>query len=191
MKTEIKILKALLQDKEPKTIREIARTVRADYRITHTATQNLLQKQSMTSRTVGKSTLCQLNDRHYGPELHQAETERKEHLLRNKDLKVLYQDIMAKAGTSMFILLIFGSHAKNKATRQSDVDIMTISNEKDFEETIDSVLRLLPLKTHNLTFTEEEFKRMKDSKEPNVVKEAMQNNIILYGIENYYKLKND
>ena len=39
-------------------------------------------------------------------------------------------------------------------------------------------------------FTEEEFIRMKDSKKPNVVKEAMENNIILYGTENYYKLKN-
>ncbi len=191
MKTEIKVLKAMLQDREPKTIREIAGAIKADYRITYTAVQILMQKQSITSKTVGKSTLCQLNDRHYGLELHRAETERKEQLLKDKDLKILFQDIMAKTKTSMFILLVFGSHAKGKATRQSDADIMTISNEKGFEETIDRILGLLPLKTHNLTFTEEEFKRMKDSKEPNVVKETMQNNVILYGIENYYKLKND
>jgi hypothetical protein len=68
---------------------------------------------------------------------------------------------------------------------------MFISNDKDFEDKISNVLSLLPLKTHALVFTEEEFIRMKDSKKSNVIQESIKNNIILYSIENYYKLKND
>ena len=67
---------------------------------------------------------------------------------------------------------------------------MFISNDKDFEKKVSNILSLLPLKTHFLVFTEEEFVRMKDSKKPNVVQEAIKDNVILYGIENYYKLKN-
>ena len=85
---------------------------------------------------------------------------------------------------------MFGSYIKNKQTKSSDIDIMFISNENGFENKVLNILSLLPIKTHALVFTEKEFIRMKDSKEPNVVKEAIENNIILYGIENYYRLKN-
>ena len=64
------------------------------------------------------------------------------------------------------------------------------SNEKGFEEKISNLFSLLPIKTHVLVFTEEEFISMKNSKKSNVVKETIESNIILYGIENYYKLKN-
>ena len=97
---------------------------------------------------------------------------------------------MTKIKSSLFIFLIFGSYAKNKQTKSSDIDIILISNEKDFEENLSNILSLLPLKIHALVFREEEFIRMKDSKKSNVVQEAMENNIILYGIENYYRLKN-
>ena len=67
---------------------------------------------------------------------------------------------------------------------------MFIANDDDFEEKIQNITSLLPIKTHVLVFTEEEFIRMKDSKKSNVIKEAIENTIILYGIENYYRLKN-
>lgn len=68
--------------------------------------------------------------------------------------------------------------------------MLFIANEKDFENKISDILSLLPLKIHALFFTEEEFMRMKDAKKSNVIKEAIENNIILYGAEAYYKLKN-
>ena len=67
---------------------------------------------------------------------------------------------------------------------------MFISTEKDFEERVSAIVSLIPLKTHILVFKEEEYIRMKDSKKSNVIQEAIENHIILYGIEAYYRMKN-
>jgi len=190
MKTKLKIIKSFIEDKNPKTIREIARQIKADYRITHTAAQRLIGEKILQAKKVGKSSLCSLNQSYYGVEIYEAENERKQQILKNKNIQQLYKEIMAKIETSFFVLILFGSYAKNKQTKTSDVDLLFISNEENAEDKISDTLSLLPLKTHVLVFTEEEFIRMKDSKKSNVVQEAIENNIILYGIEMYYKLKN-
>jgi|AntAceMinimDraft_17_1070374.scaffolds.fasta_scaffold26419_2 predicted nucleotidyltransferase len=191
MKTENKIIKFFIEEKKSKTIREIAKTIKSDYRITHTAVQRLLDKKILLSKTIGKSTLCELNTSYYGIEIYGAENERRENILKNKNIRQLYKEIINKVKSGFFIFLLFGSYARQKTTKSSDIDIMFISNDKDFEDKISNVLSLLPLKTHALVFTEEEFIRMKDSKKSNVIQESIKNNIILYSIENYYKLKND
>lgn len=190
MKTEHKIIKLFIENNQHKTIREIAKQIKSDYKITHTAIQRLINKKIILKEIIGKSTLCRLNDSYYGLEIYKAEDERKEILLENKNLDQLYREVMNKLKTSSFIFLIFGSYIKNKQTKSSDIDIMFISNEKGFEAKISEILSLLPIKTHALIFTEEEFVRMKDSKKSNVIQEAMENKIILYGVESYYKLKN-
>jgi predicted nucleotidyltransferase len=190
MKTEDKIIRLFIEERNPKTIREISKQIRSDYKITYTATQRLLNKKILLSKTIGKSVVCELNLSYYGSEIYEAENKRRNDFLKNKNLKQLYKEVMSKIKSSLFIFMIFGSYAKGKATKSSDIDIIFISNEKDFEEKISSILSLLPIKTHTLVFTEEEFIRMKDSKKPNVIKEAIEKNIILYGIENYYRLKN-
>lgn len=190
METENKILRLFIEEKNPKTIREISKKIKSDYRITHTAAQRLIERGILYSKKIGKSNLCELNNSYYGIEIYEAENKRKSELLKNKNLKQLYNEITNKVKSSFFIFLIFGSYAKGKPTKSSDIDILFISNEQGFEERISNILSLLPIKTHELVFTEEEFTRMKDAKKSNVIKEAIANNIILYGIENYYKLKN-
>ena len=49
---------------------------------------------------------------------------------------------------------------------------------------------MLPLKIHALVFTEEEFIRMKNAKKRNIAQEVIENNVILYGTETYYVIKN-
>lgn len=190
MKTEKKIIKLLIEKKKSMTIREIAKNIPADYRISHTAIQRLVSKGVISCEVIGKSKLCTLDRSYYGIEIYEAENERRDELLKIKNIKQLYREISEKIETTLFIFLIFGSYANGKQRANSDIDIMIISNEKALEEKILRILSLLPLKTHALVFSEEEFIRMKDSKTPNVVKEAINNNIILYNIEGYYKLKN-
>lgn len=190
MKTENKIIRLFLEEKNPKTIREISKQIKSDYRITYTATQRLIDKKILLSKIIGGSTSCELNEFYYGQEIYQIEDERKQEFLKNKNINQLCKELVGKLKSSLFIFLIFGSYAKNKQTKSSDIDILFISNEKEFEKQISNILFLLPIKTHALTFTEEEFIRMKDSKKSNVIQEAIKNNIILYGIENYYRLKN-
>ena len=190
MKTELKIVKYFIENKKSKTIREISQQIKADYRITHTAVQRLTGKDILKVQTVGKSSLCSFNEKYFGTNLYEAENERREEIFKNKNINQLYKEIMSKVKTSSFILLLFGSYAKRKQTKTSDIDLLFISNESRFEAKISDILSLLPLKTHALVFTEEEFIRMKDSKKSNVIQEAIESNIILYGIEAYYRLKN-
>ena len=190
MKTELKIIKHFIENKKPSTIRDVAKKIKADYKITHIATQRLVQKNILEVQTVGKSSLCRLNEDYYSIEIYETENQRREGILKNKNLNQLYREIMSKIKTSSFILLLFGSYAKRKQTKSSDIDMLCVSNEKDFESRISDIISLLPLKIHALVFREEEFIRMKDSKKPNVVHEIMGSNIILYGTEAYYRLKN-
>ena len=190
MKTELKIVKDFIKNKNAKTIREIAQQIKADYKITHLATQKLIEKRILQVQTVGKSSLCRLDEKYYGIEIYKAEDERREDIFKNKNINQLYKEIMSKVKTSSFVLLLFGSYAKGKQTKHSDIDLLLISNESNFERKISDILSLLPLKTHALVFTEEEFMRMKDSKKSNVIRETIENNIILYGIEAYYRMKN-
>ncbi len=190
MKTENKIVKLFIEEKEPKTIREIAQRIGADYKITHIATQRLLGKRILLSKVVGKSVLCELDCSCFCFEIYRAENERREELLRNSDVKQVFKEVMSKVRSNFFIFLIFGSYAKKRQIKSSDLDIMFVSNENGFEKRVDELMSLLPIKTHALVFSEKEFVRMKDSKKSNVVKEAIENNVLLYGIENYYRLKN-
>ncbi len=190
MKTELKIIRHFIENKKSRTIREIAQQIKADYRITYIAVQRLIEKKVLNVQTVGKSSLCKLDEKHYGIEIYNAEDERRNVILKNKNINQLYKEIMSKVKTSSFVLLLFGSYAKSKQTKSSDIDLLFISNNHNFETKISDILSLLPLKTHALVFTEEEFMRMKDSKKPNVIQEAIASNIILYGIEIYYRLKN-
>lgn len=190
METENKIINLFIEENTPKTIREISKKIKSDYKITHTAAQRLLKRRIILSKKIGQSSLCELNNLFYGSEIYVAENKRKDNLLINKNLKQLYQEITSKINTIFFIFIIFGSYSKGEQTKSSDIDLLFVSNEKKFEENISNILSLLPIKTHAFVFTEEEFIRMKDSKKSNVVKEMIKSNVILYGVENYYRLKN-
>ena len=56
------------------------------------------------------------------------------------------------------------------------------------EKSIHHIASLNPLKLHLNLFKESEFIAMKKSKEFTVGSEAIKNNIILYGTEQYYEL---
>ena len=60
--------------------------------------------------------------------------------------------------------------------------------EEKMEKEIHNIASTLPLKLHVNVFKESEFKAMKNSKETTVGSEAIENNIILHGIELYYEI---
>ena len=162
MKTETKIIKSLIEDKEM-TIRELSKKIKADYKISHVAVNNLIKKKVINTKNIGNSILCILNKDYFGIELYKAEDERRTEILKNKDINQLLKHVLYKVKTTFFVLLIFGSYAKRKNTKNSDIDLIFIFKD-GFEDKINEILSLIPLKTHSLIFTEEEFVRMKDSK---------------------------
>lgn len=183
MNAAIKILKFFLEHKEDKfTIKKIAESLQINYRIAYEKIIQLEKDNLVRVSKVGNSKLCELTY-HFDEKLFEAESERRKGLFRNKDFLVLYRRL-AELKFS-FIALLFGSQAQGTASKHSDIDILTIGGD---EKEIKSAISLLPDKIHLTTVSYPDFIHMAKSREFTVVSEAIKNNIILIGIEEYYRM---
>ena len=185
MKTQIKIIKYLLENKERHiSIRKISKKLKIDYKNTYEVVKRLAEGNTVKIEKIGKSNIISLNKK-LTPLIFEAEAERRNLLLKNKNLKILCN----KLSSLQFplIALIFGSYAKRTNTKNSDIDLMIIS-ESNREKQIEQTISVLPLDIHVSFFTPEEFTSMLKSREFTVVSEVIKNNIILIGIEDYYRL---
>ena len=94
--------------------------------------------------------------------------------------------------TEFFILIIFGSYAKNKATEKSDLDIAVIVESEQIKKEIFPFLETVkrreikPIDYH--IFTREEFLEMLKADIENVGKQIYKNSIIYYGFIEYWNL---
>ena len=112
---------------------------------------------------------------------------RREEIFKNSDLRALssyFRDIKEP----FFILLLFGSYASGKARKGSDIDLMLITDSEAAANRAKKIVSLIPLGIHLVDFKSKEFTSMLKTTEFNVGKEAVNNNIILFGIEDYYRL---
>ena len=183
MESDIKILKLLIDNKEQKyTIKKIAEALKINYRIAHEHV-GILEKEGLLKVTkAGNSKLCEFTSK-FTSKVYETEYLRKESLMKNKDFLVIHNRLAEL--NFAFIALIFGSYAKGKANKHSDIDIMIIGGD---EKEIRATLSLLPDKIHLTHMSYKEFIQMAKSKEFTVVSETIKNNIILIGIEEYYRL---
>ncbi len=181
-----KILKYLIENKgKPKTIREISKAINVDYKNTFQAINSL--SNFVHKEKFGNTNRVEINIKP-NPEIFAIEQKRtKEFLDKYKALKLI-QDDARELNYPFFIVLIFGSYAKKENTKNSDIDICIISDNKSKTEELISKLRLLPEKLEIHDFNIKEFESMLDTKKENLAKEIIKYNIILYGIENYYNL---
>ena len=94
--------------------------------------------------------------------------------------------------TPFFIMLVFGSYAKGKATPKSDLDIAIIvespPTKKEIIPALETVKRreLLGIDCH--IFTLGEFKEMLKASQENVGKEIFRDGIICHGAIAYYSI---
>jgi predicted nucleotidyltransferase len=181
------IIELLESGGENPTIRQLSQKTGIRYTNVYSIVKKLAGEDLINLEKVGNSFQCSLNKQVH-PLIFSAEFERKKTLNQGSDFKVLYKRLNSLKFS--FIALIFGSYAKGTASNSSDIDLMVIGDESR-EKEINSVLSVLPLKIHLLFFTNDEFLKMAQSKEFSVVGEAIQNNIILIGIEDYYRLMED
>jgi len=187
MKTELKIIKHLIENKDIFTVRQLSKQIGSDYKITHTAVSRLIEKKIVTTSKIGSSNVVKFNNK-LTKEVFCVEFERKKGLLKNKNLSAALDTIKEHVNCVNMIILLFGSYAKKKQTKNSDIDLMFIIPKKGLEKKIHEAAALLPLKIHSVIFTEKEFLNMKNLRKSNIIHEVMGYNVILYGIEQYYEL---
>ena len=181
------VIKALIESETKMNIRELSKKLGMNYKNTYNIVMRLNKAGIVSLERLGQAVYCKLNKTTH-PLIFQAEHERRAALLKKSEFRAIHEKLNSLGFP--FIALVFGSFAKGKATKGSDMDLMAIS-EKNRAHEIESRLSLLPLKIHLISFTYEEFMGMVKSKEFSVVREAMKSNIILIGIEDYYRLVQD
>ncbi len=182
---KIEILKLLIDNKEETySIRKIALIRKINYKSAYNALKALEKQGIAELKSAGNTTLCSFNN-NFNDLVFKAEYSRRETLFKRREFPVIHNSL-AKLEFPLIILL-FGSHVKGTATKHSDIDLLLISDEEHFKKVQDTI-NIFPQKIHLTPVTYESFIRMATSKEFSVVSEAIKKNIILIGIEEYYRL---
>jgi|SRR3989344_2076577 len=186
--TKDSILKLLLSNKrEEFSIRAISKNILVDYKTVYMVVKALIKNKVVLAKKAGQTILCSINPKEFNADVFKAELIRKEELLRNKNFSVLcsyFKDIKEP----FFILLIFGSYASGKPRKGSDIDLMLVVDDEKVKRKVKNKASQIPLNIHLIDFTSQEFLSMLKTTEFNVGKEAFYNNIILFGIEDYYRI---
>ena len=185
MDNNVKVLITLLENEGKNiSISQLSNCSKIDYKNVYNIVKQLEKEHIINLEKFGNAFNCILNKKLH-PLIFEAEYERRKKLLKNTDLQILYKKINSL--NFSFIAIIFGSYAKGTSSKNSDIDLMIVS-EINREKEVERVISLLPLDIHLLFFTYEEFLSMALSKEFSVVLEAIKRNVILIGIEDYYRL---
>ena len=188
---ESTVAKFLIEHKnEELNILNISKAMKMDYKNVYSIIKRLEKMSLVKIETFGQSSRVKLSKLVY-PIVFEAEFERRKEILKNKNLTVMLNSFKRAIQSKLYVLLLFGSYAKKTQTKSSDIDLLFICPnglQDVFEKDINRVSRSVPLPLHPMVVSESQFIEMINAKEPNVGQEALKNNVILYGIEPYYKI---
>jgi len=113
---------------------------------------------------------------------------------KHKDIMVFVDEILKKM-EGFFTLLIFGSYAAGKETKDSDIDVLMIierTEDADKEEKfLNSIADIYLNKHHTMVIGKESVKEMIRESKLNVINETLNRHIMLFGAEDYYRLMQD
>ncbi len=180
---KLNILKLLIEHQDKTySMRQIALERKINYKSAYLNLKTLAKEGVVHLQELGNITICSFNQT-WNASVFEVEYARLQALLKNKDFLVLYNRL-AKIN-SQFILVLFGSYAKGQETKNSDIDLLLITDEP---RSIEREIHLIPLKIHITHITYENFNIMLKSKEFTVVSEATKKNILLFGAEDYYRM---
>jgi len=177
------ILKLLIENQgEIFSIRKISQLRKINYKSAYNVMIKLKIEGLVDFQRVGNAINCSFS-KNFNSSVFNVEYERRNELIKNSNFRVIYESL--NKISFPFIVLLFGSHAKKTATKHSDIDLMIIS---DNPKKIHEAISLIPLKIQAIPLTPQEFCSMAKSREFSVVSEAIKKNIIIIGIEDYYRL---
>ncbi len=188
---ESTIIKFLIEHKNKElNILNISKALKMDYKNVYSIIKRLEKISLVNIETFGQSSRVKFNAIVH-PLVFEAEFERRKDILKDKNLAVMLSNFLRGIKSRLYIMLLFGSYASKTQTKNSDIDLMFICSnglEDAFEKDVNRIARSMPLPLHPLVFSESQFNEMINAKDSNVGQEALTNNVILYGIEQYYEM---
>src|SRR3989344_3998263 len=163
-----------------------AQRLNINYRIAFEEIKKLVKEKMLTLEKLGNSNQCTFNYV-FTEKVLAVEHQRKENLLKQKYLKVL-DTRLQEIKNPFYIALVFGSYATGKQKKQSDIDLCIITDQEDIRKKAGQIIRTLALPIHYLDFSTQDFISMLKTTEENVGKEIMKKNILLQGVEDFYRM---
>jgi predicted nucleotidyltransferase len=139
----------------------------------------------LNSRTVGKAELIQLNISNKIIINYLAISSNNERLIfleKNKLISKIDSKLQDKN-----IVLLFGSYAKGKQTKYSDIDLLIINKKGEKDISFKNEELLFNIKINPIFITKKEFKLMLRDKEENVGKQVLKDHIILKGFNDFWE----
>lgn len=190
MNNTVKVLKFFAENKEKAfSIRQASKLLKMSYKLVHEQIIKLEKTNHIKTKFMGRAKACNFTYK-YDYLTVNVEEERKKELFKNKNIKLIYKRIK-EIKKPFFILLVFGSFADKTNKKNSDIDLCLITNNKKINKSVNEVLSITPIGVHLNEFTSDEFMSMLSTTKENVAHEIKNNNIILYGIENFYEMINN
>ncbi len=189
---EQKIMEVLLtQPFKEHSIKQINDLIKSSYALTHESVKSLLNKKMLKAKKMGNTIACQLNLSADPQSLAISSLILSQNLLSKAAYSFVIEDIKNKLDDLIYIMILFGSHAKGTATKKSDIDLLfVVQNEQDIEKTrkrIKTTLSLTNIKVEFEVITAEWLTKMFEERH-SVGREALEASIILHGAEQYYNL---
>lgn len=184
------------------TILDISKRLKIGYRPAYNHINSMEKEGIIEIEKVGNAKQCSLNlnnskCRHL---LEELDSIKKEAIyIKNPKIKMIIESLISKL-TKEFIsdihsIILFGSYAKETATKSSDIDLLFIVTDlknKQLGENIErestSYQYSYNIKISPIITDINEFKRMLKAEELNVGKETRQYGISLYGSEMFWRL---
>lgn len=184
------------------TILEVAKKLNIGYRPAYNHINEMHKETIINIKRVGKAKQCSLNlksekARHILGEVDILKKEnlyKKEIKLRNV-LEKLIPKLTEKHISEIQAIILFGSYAKGKAIKSSDIDLLFIVNDMrdkelraDIERESANFQYSHSIKISPIITDVEEFRKMLKAEELNVGKEVREYGIALYGFEQFWRL---
>jgi predicted nucleotidyltransferase len=190
--TENKILGNLLRTPlESKSLNQIAIDTRLSYVTIHKLAPMLIKKRLIKIEEKGKAHLTSIDfEQACLEKLSSAILYEKSNFLKKyPQLILLSKEIEEALAGKFYTLILFGSYAKEKPKKDSDIDLLFIvprRNDK-YKEKINKALELISGKRHIVIVSIQDFVDMLNEKNT-VGRAAFQHGIVLFGAEHYYSM---
>jgi len=173
------------------SINQLAKKINLAYPYVYESINKLNKKRLVSVKKIGKNNLCQLKfDNPIDLALASMENT-KNFLSKHLQINNLAQQLKENLTQELYILLLFGSQAKGKATKNSDIDLFFIIKDKNkidkFRKKVNSVMAKLNYNTEFEVSTMNWFYDMLSDK-TTVGREIFKTNLVLHNPEAYFWL---
>jgi len=193
MKLELKIVDLLNRNRKEFTINEMAKTLKQHYSLVHRFTGRLAKDKVIIKKKIGNSYVCSLNleNEKTITLLVLSEIERKDEFYnKSRKLKLILEDFVSSVKEEfkgkLYSIVLFGSYAKDRAVKGSDIDVFILVKDKI---SADKIIREIYSKYGmEINVVMLDLKELEQQKNKEFFKEIISNHYIIYGTDRFTEI---